>query len=275
MIATTRDARTGALALAGLSGAFVAAILLAAWTFPPDALSTDPSARLLAPAPAHPFGTDALGRDMFVRTIEGLGLSLAVGFLAASLSAIIALVLATAAAMSRSLDALVGGLVDLALGLPHLVLLILVAYALGGGTEAVVVAVALTHWPRLARVLRAEILQVRGALYVQTSRRLGRSRAWIARHHFAPHLVPQLLVGFVLLFPHAIMHEAALTFLGFGLEPHLPAIGVMLADSMRYLTGGYWWLAVLPGLMLVALTLAFDRLGDGLRRLVSPWEAER
>jgi peptide/nickel transport system permease protein len=275
MIATTRDARTGALALAGLSGAFVAAILLAAWTFPPDALSTDPSARLLAPAPAHPFGTDALGRDMFVRTIEGLALSLAVGFLAASLSAIIALVLATAAAMSRSLDALVGGLVDLALGLPHLVLLILVAYALGGGTEAVVVAVALTHWPRLARVLRAEILQVRGALYVQTSRRLGRSRAWIARHHFAPHLVPQLLVGFVLLFPHAIMHEAALTFLGFGLEPHLPAIGVMLADSMRYLTGGYWWLAVLPGLMLVALTLAFDRLGDGLRRLVSPWEAER
>jgi peptide/nickel transport system permease protein len=275
MIATTRDARTGALALAGLSGAFVAAILLAAWTFPPDALSTDPSARLLAPAPAHPFGTDALGRDMFLRTIEGLALSLAVGFLAASLSAIIALVLATAAAMSRSLDALVGGLVDLALGLPHLVLLILVAYALGGGTEAVVVAVALTHWPRLARVLRAEILQVRGALYVQTSRRLGRSRAWIARHHFAPHLVPQLLVGFVLLFPHAIMHEAALTFLGFGLEPHLPAIGVMLADSMRYLTGGYWWLAVLPGLMLVALTLAFDRLGDGLRRLVSPWEAER
>ncbi len=275
MIAIARDARTGAVVLAAVAGLFVAAVLAAAWTMPPTALATDPAARLLAPSAAHPFGTDSLGRDVLARTVEGLALSLAVGFLAASLSAIIALVLAAAAATSRTLDTLVGGLVDLALGLPHLVLLILVAYALGGGTEAVIAAVAFTHWPRLARVLRAEILQVRRALYVQTSRRLGRSDVWIARHHFAPHVLPQLLVGFVLLFPHAIMHEAALTFLGFGLEPHLPAIGVMLAESLRYLTGGYWWLAVLPGLMLVALTLAFDRLGDGLRRLVSPWESER
>ena len=267
--------RAASLGLAALAALFVTGVVAAAWTIPSSALATDPAARLLAPSWTHPFGTDALGRDMVVRTLEGLALSLAVGFLAATLSAITALVLAAAAASSRTLDAIVGGLVDLALGLPHLVLLILVAYALGGGTEAVVAAVALTHWPRLTRVLRAEILQVRGALYVQTSRRLGRSGAWIARHHFAPHLLPQLLVGFVLLFPHAIMHEAALTFLGFGLEPHLPAIGVMLAESLRYLTGGYWWLAVLPGLMLVALTLAFDRLGDGLRRLVSPWEAER
>lgn len=275
MTAIAPSARVAAFALAALAALFVAAVLAAAWTIPPNALATDPATRLLAPSWAHPFGTDALGRDMLVRTLEGLALSLAVGFLAATLSAVIALLLAAAAASSRTLDTVVGGLVDLALGLPHLVLLILVAYALGGGTEAVIAAVALTHWPRLARVLRAEILQVRGALYVQTSRRLGRSGAWIARHHFAPHVLPQLLVGFVLLLPHAIMHEAALTFLGFGLEPHLPALGVMLAESMRHLTGGYWWLAVLPGLMLVALTLAVDRLGDALHRLVSPWESER
>ena len=107
----------------------------------------------------------------------------------------------------------------------------MVAYAAGGGMTGVILGVALTHWPRLSRVLRHEAQTVAAADYVRVSRALGRSRSWIARHHMAPHLLPQLVAGFVLIFPHAILHEAGLSFIGLGIEPHLPSIGVMLADS--------------------------------------------
>jgi peptide/nickel transport system permease protein len=256
------------------SASVILCVVLAAAIIPPEALATNARARFLAPSLAHLFGTDALGRDMLVRTVKGLAVSLRVGLIAAATSVLIAFCLGLLSTFSRVLDALIGGLIDLTLGLPHLVLLVLIAYALGGGTNAVIVAVAVTHWPRLARVVRAEILYRKAADCVQVSRSLGRTPLWIARHHYVPHLVPQLIVGFVLMFPHAILHEAGLTFLGFGLEPHLPAIGVLLSESMRYLTAGFWWLAVLPGAALVLLTVAFDTMGEGLRRILDPVEAQ-
>src|SRR5690606_8552954 len=91
--------------------------------------------------------------------------------------------------------------------------------------------------------------------------------------HIMPHLLPQMLVGFLLMFPHAILHEAAMTFLGFGLEPSRPAIGVMLSEATRFISAGRWWLAVFPGLALLIMVLCFDTIGNGLRRLISPKEA--
>lgn len=85
-----------------------------------------------------------------------------------------------------------------------------------------------------------------------------------------PHLLPQVLVGFLLLFPHAILHESAITFLGLGLSPHEPAIGIILSESMRYLSTGMWWLAVFPGLGLLFMVRAFDLLGDSLRHWIHP-----
>src|SRR5699024_9696633 len=115
--------------------------------------------------------------------------------------------------------------------------------------------VALSHWPSLARVIRGEVLQLRGAVYVRTAEKLGVSRLTIARRHLLPHLLPQFLTGLVLQFPHAILHEASVTFLGFGLSPEQPAIGVILSESMSYLTTGKWWLAVFPGLSLVLVVV--------------------
>ena len=158
----------------------------------------------------------------------------------------------------KKADAVVTWLIDLMLGIPHIVLLILISYALGKGFWGVTIGVALTHWPSLARILRAEILQLRDADYVVASRNFGKSPVYIARHHFAPHLIPQMLVGLVLMFPHAILHEAGLTFLGFGIEPTAPAIGVLLSESLRYLTAGKWWLGLFPGLVLLLAVLAFD-----------------
>jgi peptide/nickel transport system permease protein len=254
------------LSLAALLGVIAFAVLSG------DAgVGTNFRARLSLPSFAHPFGTDALGRDMLARTLKGLALSFRVGFFAATASTIIAFVLALLAASGpRWADAVVAYLVDMTMGLPHLVLLILISFALGGGTNAVIVAVALTHWPRLTRILRAEILQLRGAEFVAISRNFGKSPLFIARHHFAPHLVPQMLVGLVLMFPHAILHEAGLTFLGFGIEPTTPAIGVLLSESLRYLTAGKWWLGLFPGLALLLAVLAFDAIGNGLRTLTDP-----
>ena len=236
-----------------------------------EKLATDFDQKNLAPSLVHPFGTDWLGRDMLTRTLGGLTLSLAVGLLASTISVLIALVLGMAAAtLGRVVDGVVTWLVDLFLGIPHLVIIILIAFTLGGGTMGVIVAVALTHWPSLTRVIRAEVLQLRTAEFVQISRRLGRTRWWIARRHLLPHLVPQIFVGFVLLFPHAILHEAAITFLGFGLSPHQPAVGILLSESMRHLLTGCWWLALFPGLALLIMVRTFYILGDNLCLLTDP-----
>lgn len=224
----------------------------------------------LSPSLEHLFGTDWLGRDMFLRTLTGLNLSFQVGLLAATISTIIALTFSLLASMNRLFDYVVTFLIDLFLSVPHLITLLLIAFVLGGGMKGIVVGIALTHWPSLARVLRGELIQLKSAEYVQLSKKLGKSPIWIIRHHFLPHLIPQLFVGFVLLFPHAILHESAITFLGFGLSPEQPAIGIILSESLKYLTTGMWWLVLFPGISLIMLVAIFDALGNNLRKLLNP-----
>ena len=161
------------------------------------------------------------------------------------------------------------------MSIPHIVLLILISYALGKGFWGVTVGVAITHWPSLCRVIRAEVLQVKQSRYVAISRQMGVRPLKIALHHIAPAVFPQLLVGLILLFPHAILHEAAITFLGFGLPPEMPAIGVILSESMSYLSSGMWWLAFFPGIALVIVVMLFYAAGQCLRRLIDPHQAQR
>lgn len=240
-----------------------------------DKIGVHLEVRNSTPSFAHLFGTDWLGRDMLARTLKGLTLSLAVGIIAAFTSTIIALIFSLISSWNKTADDIVTWLIDLFLSVPHIVTLILISFAIGGGFKGVVIGIALTHWPSLTRLLRAEVLQIKTAEYVGVSRRLGKSRLWIARKHILPHLIPQLLVGFVLLFPHAILHEAAITFLGFGLSAETPAIGIILAESMRYLSTGLWWLAFFPGLSLLIMVGIFDLLGRSMRRLIDPFHGQR
>lgn len=249
----------------------LAAVFVGGYALGEQGLQTALTERNQVPALAHPFGTDWLGRDMLTRTVRGLGLSLMVGLLAASISAVLGLLLGTlSATLGGKVDLVITWLIDLFFSLPHLVLLILISFVLGGGLRGVIIAVAFTHWPGLARIIRAEVLQLKSAEYIQLSARLGRSPAWIARHHMLPHLVPQFIVGLILLFPHAILHEAGITFVGIGLSPHTPAIGIILSESMRHLSTGYWWLAVLPGAALLIVVKIFDVLGENMRTLLDP-----
>lgn len=266
------------LMLLGLVGAcaLLALVVVAGRSLAGVAVASDFSAKNLAPCAAHPFGTDWMGRDMFARTLAGLSTSVFVGLLAAACSGVIAFVLSCVAALGgHAADSLVLWLIDLILGIPHIVLLILVSYALGRGAVGVTVGVALTHWPSLTRVLRAEIVQLREQPWLASARAAGVSPWHIVTGHVLPAVLPQLLVGVVLMFPHAILHEASITFLGFGLSPDEPAVGVILSESMQYLSAGYWWLAALPGASLLAVVLAFACLGSVVRALASARMAQK
>lgn len=271
MISLALDRRTRTLLIISICLLLISAIFLGAWLYGEQGEVTNLGMRKLPPDWQNPFGTDWLGRNIFARALKGLRISMGVGLAAATCSSVIALVLGLAAAtLGRAVDTLVTWLVDVGMATPHLVLLILISFTCGGGARGVTIAVAVSHWPALTRVIRAEVMQLRSSDYIMLSRRLGRGPLWIARHHLLPHVVPQFLVGLLLLFPHAILHEAGLTFLGFGMSPHTPAIGAMLSESMRYLSSGMWWLAVAPGLALVVSVKTFDILGNNVRALLDP-----
>lgn len=250
---------------------FLAAVAAAGVFCREAAMVTDFSRKNLPPSLAYPFGTDWLGRNMFYRTLAGLSTSILIGISAAAVSAVVALVLGImAATLGKKADSAITFVIDTVMGIPHILLLILISYAAGKGLKGVIIGVALTHWTSLARLIRGEVLQLKECEYIQIARKLGHSNFAIARKHMVVQLLPQFLVGLVLLFPHAILHESSITFLGFGLSSEQPAIGVILSESMKYLITGKWWLALFPGLMLVLTVVLFDVGGTALRRILDP-----
>ena len=226
------------------------------------------------PSLEHIFGTDWMGRDMFQRTIAGLGLSIMVGFIASVVSTIISIILGLFSSFNKIADETVAGIIDLFGSIPHILLIILISIMFGGGVFGVIMGVGLTHWTPLARVLRSEVKEIKTKEYIHLAENLGKSKLWVATKHILPLIISQIIVGVILMFPHAIMHEAAITFLGFGLPPHEPAIGVILAESMHYLSSGYWWLAFYPGMSLLIVVLLCDFIGENVEKLLNPETAQ-
>ncbi|WP_315267032.1 ABC transporter permease [Selenomonas noxia] len=259
------------LIFAVIAGCFIFGILVWGTTMPESAYAVDYGQKNLVPSAAHPFGTDHMGRDMLLRSVKGMSISLQIGIAAAFVSSCIALVLGTlSAAFGGKVDQFVLWLVDLCMGVPHILLILMISVMMGGGIMGVSVGVIVTHWPRLTRIIRAEVMQLRTQPYILAARQYGYSWMTVARRHFVPHVLPQYIIGLVLLFPHAIMHEAGISFLGYGLPIDMPAIGIILSESMRYLALGMWWLAFFPGFLLLLVVLIFDRLGAALRDLFDP-----
>ncbi len=250
---------------------YLLVILVAGLVMNPDLYGVHYENKFISPSPGHLFGTDFMGRDMFWRCVKGLSNSLLIGFAASVVSSVIALVFGVLAAVAGGkVDRLINWCVDCCMGMPHLVLLLLISYMMGRGGVGVAVAVAVTHWPELTRIVRAEVLQIKNAQYVKAAYKMGKTKAQVAKEHMIPHVLPVYLVGLVLLFPHAIMHEASLTFLGFGFSAGTPAIGGILSEAMKYIVTGKWWLCLFPGLMLLIAVMLFDLIGDKLRMLLNP-----
>ncbi len=258
----------------GITGFLLLVIFICGMSIDPN-IATDFTTKMQPPSFQHIFGTDWMGRDMFTRTLKGLSLSIMIGIGASIISSIIATILAFIASINRFTDEVVSWLIDLFASIPHILLLMMISIALGKGAIGVTMAVAFSHWVNLTRVLRAEVLQINTSEYVALSKKFGKGKLWIAKEHILPLVLSQIFVGTLLVFPHAIMHESSITFLGFGLSPHEPAIGIILSESMKYLAMGAWWLALFPGAALVIVVLLFDIIGDNLKRLFDPSQANK
>lgn len=250
---------------------FFVAIIISGSLINPEKFSIDLVNKNQNPSLYHIFGTDWIGRDMFFRTIKGLSISMKIGVLSSILSGIIAVILGVIGpTCGEKVDSVITWFIDLVLSVPHTLIIILISMAAGGGLKGIVLGVSLTHWTSLTRIIRAEVMQVKESDYTKIASNFGKSNLYIAKNHILPHIIPQLLVGIVLIFPHAILHEASVTFLGFGLQSHEPAIGIILSEAMKYLTSGKWWLAFFPGLSLVLVSMMVDNMGKKIGKLIDP-----
>ena len=211
---------------------------------------------------------------MFVRTLTGLSLSIRIGLITSAFSSLIAVGMGLAcAAGGKWADSLISGFIDLVMGNTPYSASYPDLFCIGKGLKGVATGIILTHWTSLARLIRGEVLQLKESHFIKIAEKMGMSPWQIGVKHMMPHLLPQVLVGMVLMFPHAILHEASITFLGFGLSPEQPAIGVILSESMKYLTMGKWWLALFPGILLVLVVMLFHVIGDTLNSLLDPSRA--
>mgnify|MGYP000614929496 CR=1 FL=1 len=256
------------LLAAGLALAVLMTIAAVAALMPDSGLVTHLDARILPPSWTHPFGTDPLGRDMLTRTIKGLAVSMRVGLIASTGATLIAITLGILSALSKKLDMGIGVLIDLTMALPHLVLLILISFALGGGTKGVIIAVAISHWPGLARLVRAEFRSLRESDFVLAARSLGYSDARIIFHEILPNALPPLIVTTSVMVATAILIESALAFLGLG-DPNRVSWGSLIGAGREMLRTA-WFLTAFPGAMIVATVLSLNLVGDALNDALNP-----
>lgn len=265
------DARIKVVTSIVLSIFLIGLILILNITLEEKGLETNSLLKNLSPSGRFLFGTDSMGRDMFVRTVKGLHFSLYVGIIGAGMGVFIAVLFGIFAAIgNKKTDRMIMWIVDMFIGMPHIIFMILISFAVGKGARGVIIATAITHWPALTRVIRNEVHSIKNSEYIILSGNMGKSRWFIVKNHILPIIFPQIFIGFVLLFPHVILHEASMTFLGFGLSAQQPSIGIILSEAAKHISLGNWWLVVLPGLALIVLVKCFDTIGESLRILHNP-----
>jgi peptide/nickel transport system permease protein len=248
--------------------------LCAPWLAPADPYAVDPAARLLPPlshaAHWHLLGTDSVGRDTLSRLMYGGRVSLAAGFLAVLISAVVgSLVGALSGYFGGWLEIVSGWLIDVQLSFPFLLLAIFLLGALGGGTIAVVLVLALATWVNYARIVRSQVLSIRHQTYVEAARAVGASQSRILFLHVLPNAMALVSVVASFSMAQAILTEAALSFLGVGLDPSTPSWGTMLNDGRDYLQSA-WWIATMPGIAIGITVFGVLSLGEGLRELLDP-----
>lgn len=269
-----RRSRSGEAGLALLAAA-VATALTAPWLAPHDPLTQDLMSRLLPPGAPGPsgvywLGTDGLGRDSLSRLIYGARASLAVAGTAVAVSGTAGVVVGVAGGYYGAwVGALLMRFVDVVLSIPFLLLAIAVVAALGPSLTHTVLVLGFTRWPRYARVAHAQTLAARSRDFVQAARALGGTDGRLMLHHVLPEVLPSAVVVATLEIGLMIVFEAALSFLGLGVQPPTPSWGSMLADGRNYVATA-WWLATFPGVAIVVTVLGANLVGDAVRDRLDP-----
>jgi ABC-type dipeptide/oligopeptide/nickel transport system permease subunit len=224
----------------------------------------------------HLFGTDRLGRDYFSRVLYGTRTSISVAFVVAILSTAIGTVIGALAGYFRGwLDTLLMRLTDFVIAVPFLAVVLVVAAFLGRGSPfRIALILSFLLWPTIARIVRGNYLSLREKEFVEAARSAGAGHARIMFRHMLPNTLGPIVVNATLTVALAILLESVLSFLGFGIDPPVPALGKMIDDGKGAMLTD-WWLVVMPGLTIVAICLAINFIGDGLRDALDPTQPRR
>ncbi|WP_296761438.1 ABC transporter permease [Sediminimonas sp.] len=263
-----------------LLGAVVLGVLLFVAIFAPLLAPHDPYAQSLMTRMeppvflggdwAHPLGTDHLGRDYLSRLIYGARVSLLIGAVAAFISGVIGTTMGVSAGyFGGRVDMVVTFLINVRLAMPVVLVALAVVAILGGSLQVVIVVLGLLLWDRFAVVMRASTLQVRNREYVAAARAIGASTPRVILSEIMPNIANNLIVVVTLEMAHAILLEAALSFLGLGVQPPTPSWGLMVSEGKNMMLFEPW-MVVIPGVVLFVLVLAINLVGDGLRDVTAP-----
>lgn len=256
---------------AGLLCVLVPAAIVVPWFWPAGEQLFDYTQVRRPPSGEHVFGTDQAGRDLFVRTLAGLRVSLLVAAICAAGAITLGTVIgAVAGFFGGWADRVLMRLLDTVNAVPHLLLGIVIVALYRGSLTAVIVSIVVTHWTTVARIVRAEVLSLRSRPFVDAAISGGATRGHILRRHIVPAVAGQAALSAVLVLPHAVWHETALSFLGLGLPPHLASIGNILSDARSELLLGGWWNVAFPSVLLVLTTLATAGIAATLRDRLVP-----
>lgn len=232
----------------------------------------NPDLGLAPPSLAHPFGTDIYGRDMLSRVIYGSRISLSIGVAATAVSLLVGMPLgALAGYYGRWVDSLVTWLTNVILAFPFLMfVLAIVNFVPKPNITLIYVSIGLVSWPAIARLVRGQVLALKEMEFVEAGRALGVRELPLIFRHILPNSLAPVIVQATLNMGSVIMTEAALSYLGFGVQPPTPAWGYEISRGQEYLLAGQWWWAVFPGLAISITVLGFNLFGDGLRDALDP-----
>jgi peptide/nickel transport system permease protein len=254
-------------------GLIIAGAVLAPWLSPYDGNKIDLTKQYLPPSLDHPFGTDDLGRDMFVRVMHGGRVSLAVGFLAMLVALVLGLVAGGIAGYYGGfIDTVIMRFVDLMLSVPVFFVILFLSSAVTPGILVICLLIGTTQWMEVARLVRAVVISTRELEFVDAAKILGYSDKRIIAHHLLPHTTAPVLVAITLGLAQAIIIESALSFLGFGVMPPTPSWGAMLQNAQGYLSTCPW-IAVFPGAMIFLTVVCCNILADFLGEAFSPLDS--
>ncbi|WP_024445342.1 ABC transporter permease [Mycolicibacterium iranicum] len=249
----------------------VAVVTVAAnWIVPYGVNDVDVPNALAPPSGSHWLGTDELGRDVLSRVLVATQASMRIAVVSVAFAVVVGVTVGLIAGYRGGwLDAVLMRIVDVMFAFPVLLLALAVVAILGPGVTTTILAIGIVYTPIFARVARASTLGVRTEPYVSVSRAMGASDLYILRRHILPNIAGPLIVQTSLSLAFAILSEAALSFLGLGIQPPQPSLGRMIFDSQGFVTMA-WWMAVFPGAAIFVIVLAFNLFGDGLRDMLDP-----
>lgn len=259
----------------------IAAALFAPFITPQSPLEQDLQSRLKPPFweektdPRYKLGTDQVGRDLLSRLIYGSRISLSVGFLTMTFSALVGITLGILAGYYRgTYDSLISNAVNIMMSFPYILLAISVMAATGPGYKNLVMVLGLTGWPVYTRLVRAEVIELKSRDFVTAARALGGRDSGVILKHILPNLASSIIVLATFELARMIIRESFLSFLGLGIPPPMASWGGMLAEGRSYMLG-LWWLAAIPGSAIFLTTLGINLMGDGLRDWLDPHTRNR